>query len=415
MADLRQLTDVCVHCGFCLPACPTYQLWGEEMDSPRGRIHLVRQVVEGAPVTAALAGHIDACLGCLACVPACPSGVRYDRIIDETRVLVEARAPRGFAERAKRAALFALFPYPRRLRAMRGPLALAQRLRLTGPRATRLLPATPRALARLAPPVRATVDLAPRVPARGPVRARVGLLTGCVQSAFFSHVTAAVVNVLTAEGVEVVIPRGQGCCGALSRHTGRARQAARLARRTVAAFADAGVDAILTDVAGCGSAMKEYGDLFAGDDRWSARAAAMAAKVRDVSEFLVELGPPVARRHPLNLTVAYHDACHLAHGQGVRAQPRQLLSTIPGLRLVAPADADVCCGSAGVYNLLEPEPAQQLGARKAAALRATGADVIVAGNPGCLLQIAAAMRADGGPVIPTQHTLELLAASLRGS
>ena len=420
MADLRALTDTCVHCGFCLPACPTYQLWGEEMDSPRGRIHLIRQVVDGAPMTAVVAGHLDACLGCLACVPACPSGVQYDKIIDGGRVLVEARAPRGMADRTLRAALFALFPYPRRLRAMRGPLRLAQRVGLTGPRFIRRLPSTPRTLAELAPPVGPRVELPERVPARpdgqpGRPRAVVGLLTGCVQSAFFSHVTAATANVLALEGCDVVIPRGQGCCGALARHTGRARQAARQARRTVAAFSDAGVDAIVTDVAGCGSAMKEYADLLADDRRWAPRAAALAARVRDVSEFLVELGDPVARRHRLDLTVAYHDACHLSHGQGVRAQPRDVLRSIPGLRLVSPVDADVCCGSAGVYNLLEPEPAAALGARRAAALRATGADLIVAGNPGCLLQISAAQRRDTGSAIPTMHTMELLDASLRGT
>jgi glycolate oxidase iron-sulfur subunit len=419
MSDLRALTDTCVHCGFCLPACPTYQLWGEEMDSPRGRIHLVRQVVDGAPLSPAIAGHLDACLGCLACVPACPSGVRYDKIIDEARVLVEAGPTRGFGDRVRRAAVFALFPYPRRLRLMRGPLRLAHALRLTGPWLTRRLPATARALARLAPPVRPRVPLAEVVPARpggrpGPARARVGLLTGCVQSAFFGHVSAATANVLSLEGVEVVVPRGQGCCGALARHTGRARQGARQARRTVATFAKAGVDAIVTDVAGCGSVMKEYAEVLAGDPKWAVRAAEMAAKVRDVTEVLASLGEPVAPRHPLNLTVAYHDACHLSHGQGVRAQPRELLRSVPGLRVVSPVDADVCCGSAGVYNLLSPEPAAQLGARKAAALRATGADVVVAGNPGCLLQVAAAMRADGGRVIPTVHTIELLDASLRG-
>jgi glycolate oxidase iron-sulfur subunit len=419
MSDLRQLTDACVHCGFCLPACPTYQLWGEEMDSPRGRIHLVRQVVDGAPLSPTVAGHLDACLGCLACMPACPSGVRYDKIIDQARVLVEAAPVRGFGDRVRRSAVFALFPYPRRLRLMRGPLRLAHGLRLTGPWLTRRLPATSRALARLAPPVRPRVPLAELIPARpggrpGPARARVGLLTGCVQSAFFGHVSAATANVLSLEGVEVVVPRGQGCCGALARHTGRSRQAARQARRTVATFTNAGVDAIVTDVAGCGSVMKEYAEVLAGDPTWSARAAELAAKVRDVTQLLVSLGPPVAPRHPLNLTVAYHDACHLSHGQGVRAQPRGLLRSVPGLRVVSPMDADVCCGSAGVYNLLSPEPAAQLGARKATALRATGADVVVAGNPGCLLQIAAAMRADGGRVIPTLHTIEVLDASLRG-
>jgi glycolate oxidase iron-sulfur subunit len=411
--DLRALTDACVHCGFCLPACPTYQLDAEEMDSPRGRIHLVRQVLDGAPLTATVTGHLDACLGCLACVPACPSGVRYDEIITGARALVEARAPRGVADRARRAAVFALFPHPRRLRALRGPLRAAQ---VTGlDRLARVLPGRARTLVDLTPPVRARASLPRRIAARpGPARAVVGLLTGCVQAAFFSHVTAATARVLALEGCDVVVPAGQGCCGALAHHTGRTAQAVRQARRTVATFIRAGVDLVVTDVAGCGSVLKEYGRLLADDRRWAGPAAALAAKVRDVTEVLVELGEPRAPRHRLDLTVAYHDACHLSHGQGVRAQPRALLSAIPGLRLVSPVDSDVCCGSAGVYNLLEPEPAARLGGRKATALRATGADVVVAGNPGCLLQIAAALRRDGGPALPTRHTVELLDASFRG-
>jgi len=413
--DLRALTDTCVHCGFCLPACPTYQLWGEEMDSPRGRIHLVRQVLDGADLSAAVAGHLDACLGCLACVPACPSGVRYDQIIEEARVLVETRAPRGVVDRALRAGIFALFPYPRRMVALRGPLRLGARLRLAG-FARRTHP-TLGAMAELAPPVRPRVALPARVAPRpggrpGPARAVVGLLTGCVQSAFFSHVSAATVRVLSLEGCDVVIPRGQGCCGALARHAGRSRQAVRQARRTIAAFARAGVDTVVTDVAGCGSAMKGYAELLRDDPKWGPRSVEFAAKVRDVTEVLVGLGEPLATRHPVPLTVAYHDACHLSNGQGVRAQPRELLRSIPDLRLVSAVDSEVCCGSAGVYNLLEPEPAAELGARKAAGLRATGADVVTAGNPGCLLQITAALRRDGGPALPTMHTVELLAASL---
>jgi glycolate oxidase iron-sulfur subunit len=243
----------------------------------------------------------------------------------------------------------------------------------------------------------------------------VGLLTGCVQSAFFSHVSAATARVLQAEGYEVVVPRGQSCCGALASHTGRAAQARRQARRTVAAFDRAGVQVVVTDVAGCGSAMKEYAHLLAHDPVWGPRAASFAAKVRDVTEVLAA-EPPTAPRQPLPLTVAYHDACHLAHGQNVRSEPRELLRGIPGLRLVPipTSEADVCCGSAGVYNLLAPRPATALGARKAAAIRATGAQVVVAGNPGCLLQIRTALDGDGGPPVPTLHTVELLDASLRG-
>lgn len=421
--DLRALTDVCVHCGFCLPACPTYQLWGEEMDSPRGRIHLVQQMLDGAPVTPTIAGHLDACLGCLACVPACPSGVRYDRIVTQARVQVEDSGVRTVGQKALRAGIFALFPHPYRLRALRGPLAFAGRIGLTGSRAMRMLPRPLRAMAELAPPVRRRSRLPRRLSPRPiggsaprPTRV-VGLLTGCVQSAFFSHVTEATARVLALAGCEVVIPRRQGCCGALAHHSGLRRQAVRRARHTIAAFERAGVDTVVTDVAGCGSAMKEYADLLGDDPQWALRAGALAAKVRDVTELLAELGgfepgglPQPSQ--PMPLTVAYHDACHLSNGQGVRSQPRGLLRGIPGLRLVSGAGADVCCGSAGIYNLVQPDAAAQLGARKAAALRATGADVIVTGNPGCALQIAAAMRRDGGPEVPVLHTVELLYAAL---
>jgi len=420
--ELAALADTCVHCGFCLPACPTYQLWGEEMDSPRGRIHLLGQLLNGAPMSEPVVGHFDACLGCLACVPACPSGVRYDRIIEETRVLVERDAPRGAFERALRAGIFALFPHPRRMRALRGPLWLARRLGLARPGLAARVHPSLGAMAALAPPLRRRARLPARIAARpggrpGPARAVVGLLTGCVQSAFFSHVSAATVRVLTLEGCEVVVPPRQGCCGALARHAGRDEMAREQARRTIATFASAGVDAIVTDVAGCGSAMKEYAELLRDDPQWNERASWVASRVRDVTELLVELGEPLAPRHPVPITVAYHDACHLLHGQRVRSQPRDLLSAIPDLKVCSPVDAETCCGSAGVYNLLQPATAAQLGDRKAAALLATGATVIAAGNPGCLLQIAAALRRRGATDAPAPtvlHTVELLDASLTG-
>jgi glycolate oxidase iron-sulfur subunit len=396
--ELTELTDACVHCGFCLPACPTYQLWGAEADSPRGRIHLIRQVADGAAEPAEIAGHLDSCLGCLACVPACPSGVRYDEIIEAGRVMVEPT--RDPVDRATRAGMFALFPYHRRLSLVRNvrPPAWA--------------PPTARAAAALAPPARPRVRLPRRVAARGGARrAVVGLLTGCVQRAFFSPVSAATVRVLAREGCDVVIPRGQGCCGALSLHAGRRAQARRLARRTVAAFARAGVEVVVTDVAGCGSAMKEYARLLADDPVWAEPAARFAAGVRDVTELLAELGP-VAPRSPLPLTVAYHDACHLGHGQGVTAQPRGLLAGIPGLKVAEVPDGGICCGSAGVYNILQPEPAGQLGDRKAAAILSLGADLVVAGNPGCVLQISAALKRAGSS-LPVWHTVELLDAALR--
>jgi glycolate oxidase iron-sulfur subunit len=401
-SDLRALTDTCVHCGFCLPACPTYQLWGEEMDSPRGRIHLLTQLLAAdTGPSPAIVTHLDACLGCLACVPACPSGVRYDEIIPAARALIEPDAGRPVADRLLRAGIFGLFPYPRRLRALRGPLRLARRLKLDDPAmAARVHPGLG-AMAALAPPLRPRVPLPRRVRARGGARrAVVGLLTGCVQSAFFSHVSAATARVLAREGCDVVIPRGQGCCGALAQHSGRPEQARRLGRRIARTFARAGVDVVVTDVAGCGSTLKELAAPF---------------RAMDVSELLVSLGEPRAERHPLPLTVAYHDACHLAHGQGIRAAPRELLAGIPGLTVVSPVDADTCCGSAGVYNLLQPVTAAELGARKATALLDTGADVVAAGNPGCLLQIAAAFRAAEAERRPTlRHTVELLDASMAG-
>jgi glycolate oxidase iron-sulfur subunit len=408
LTGLRDLTDACVHCGFCLPACPTYQLWGAEADSPRGRIHLIRQVVDGAAKPAEVAGHLDACLGCLACVPACPSGVKYEQIIEEARVLVERDRPAR--DRALRDAIFAVFPYPRRLIAGRLPM----RLGLTPPA---WAGQTAAAAAELAPRIRRRVRLPRRIAARpagrpGARRAVVGLLTGCVQSAFFSHVSAATARVLALEGCEVVTPAGQGCCGALSVHAGRDRQARALARRTVAAFARSGVDTVVTDVAGCGSAMKGYARLLADDPRWAGPAAALAGKVRDVTEFLAEL-EPIAPRQPVPLTVAYHDACHLAHGQRITRQPRALLAGIPELRLVEVPDGGTCCGSAGVYNLLQREPAAQLGDRKAAAILGLDPDLVVAGNPGCLLQIDAALRR-AGESLPLRHTVEILDISLRG-
>lgn len=405
-----ELLDDCVHCGFCLPTCPTYVLWGEEMDSPRGRIHLMQQAVEGAPVSDAMVGHWDACLGCMACVTACPSGVRYDRLIEQTRAEVEQVHRRPAGERALRGLIFAVFPHARRLRLLRGPLRGIQRtgldraLRRTG-LLEKLAPSLA-AMERLAPRLSKAEPLPARLPATGERRMVVGMLTGCVQGAFFPAVNAATARVLQAEGCDVVIPAGQGCCGALSVHNGRADEARAHARRLVQVFADAGVERIVVNAAGCGSAMKEYVELL-GDE-----ARGFQDSVRDVSELLDELGP-VARRHPLDVTVAYHDACHLGHAQGVRAQPRRLLEGIPGLRLREVAEPDLCCGSAGVYNLLHPAPARELGERKARHVVATGADVLVTANPGCLMQVASALDRSGH-AMALAHTVEVLDASIRG-
>jgi len=465
--ELRALASDCVHCGFCLPVCPTYQLWGEEMDSPRGRIHLMTQVLDGAAAgqtatgetvaSEATATHLDRCLGCMACVPACPSGVQYDRLIEAARGWAEETPgssapaplpPRSLRARAARAAIFATFPYPRRLRLLTRPLRAAQR---TG--VIRRLEHSGLA-ARFAPELVASLRVAPspprghrtalarRVPAQGPRRAVVGLLTGCVQQVFFPGVNEATVRVLAAEGCDVVIPRHQGCCGALSLHSGRAAEAARFARQTITEFEDAGVDVVVVNSAGCGSAMKEYTHLFpasvpGGASRapggahpapgradpdaadWARRAERFTRGVRDLSEFLAELaadGGPRAVRHPLPVTAVYHEACHLGHAQGIRRQPRDLLGGIPGLTIVEPADPGTCCGSAGVYNLLQPEAAGELGARKAASVLATGAPLVISANPGCSLQISAAMAAAGTGAPPAMaHIAEVLDASLRGA
>jgi glycolate oxidase iron-sulfur subunit len=464
--ELRELASDCVHCGFCLPACPTYQLWGEEMDSPRGRIHLITQILDGTAGTAAAATHLDRCLGCMACVTACPSGVRYDRLIEAARGwAVEQPAwpasgagsprpgerqpsaeehplpARSLRDRAVRAAIFRVFPYPARLRAAIAPLRAAQRTGIDrlidrSGLADQLAPeiATALRLAPASPPIsggprrrtaaqrganrpRQAVSrprrmLPERVPALGTRRAVVGMLTGCVQRVFFPQVNAATAHVLAAEGCDVIIPAAQGCCGALSLHGGRRAEAARFARQAIETFERAGVDAVVVNVAGCGSAMKEYRDLLADDAGWSDRAAALASKVRDFSEFLVELGP-VAVRHPLDVTTAYHAACHLAHAQRITAQPRDLLAAIPGLRLTDIADGGTCCGSAGIYNLVQPEPARELGQRKAAAVAATGADLLVSANPGCAMQIASALAARGTQM-PMAHIAEVLDTSIRG-
>jgi len=412
----KQLIDDCVHCGFCLPTCPTYLLWGEEMDSPRGRIYLMDIGLEGEPLDDGMASHFDRCLGCMACVTSCPSGVQYDKLIEATRQQVERRYPRSRGDRALRALIFALFPHPGRLRALRGPLGLYRRTGLQ--RLVRRsglldrLPAGMAAMERLLPEMGSAEPVPARTPAVGTVRRRVGMLTGCIQRAFFPQVNAATARVLAAEGCEVVAPPGQRCCGALSTHSGREAEAQAYARAMIDAFEGSGVDNLVVNVAGCGSSMKEYGHLLRDDPAYAERAAAFSAKVRDLSELLVEL-KPVAERQPLEMSVAYHDACHLAHAQGVRAQPRQSLGAVPGLQLREIAEAEICCGSAGIYNLLQPEPAMELGERKATSVLATGADLLVTSNPGCMLQIRASLQGRGAS-LPMAHVAEVLDASIRG-
>jgi len=416
----RSLLDDCVHCGFCLPACPTFQSWGEEMDSPRGRIHLMRALADGTmALDAEVVRHFDRCLGCMGCVPACPSGVRYDVLIEETRARIEERYDRGGFDALHRAMLFAILPYPRRLRALAALAFLyarsgVQRLvRRSG--ILKLLPRRLTQLEALMPDVDGaalTARLPALTPAASPRRFRVGLVAGCVQRVFFRGVNEATLRVLAAEGCEVVVPEGQGCCGALSIHAGRAAESKEMAKALIEIFERENLDAIIVNAAGCGSNLKDYGRLFEKDPAWAGRAAAFSAKTRDVTEFLASI-PRVATRHPLAARVAFHDPCHLAHAQKVKDAPRALLAGIPGLTLLEIPDSDQCCGSAGIYNLVSPESSDEIGRRKADRVLSTKADLLASANPGCSLQLARIL-AERGASLPMAHPVEILDASLSG-
>jgi glycolate oxidase iron-sulfur subunit len=404
---MRDLIDDCVHCGFCLPTCPTYDLWSEEMDSPRGRIVLMGQLEDTDTVSDAMVTHFDRCLGCMACVTACPSGVQYDKLITTTRARVEQAGKRPRRERLLRRAVYELFTHPKRLRRLVPLSALGRRMGAVELSARSKLPLL-RTLGELAPrldPAKARERPPEVTPAVGETRGRVALLQGCVQRAFFGDVNAATARVLAAEGWEVHAPEAPRCCGALQYHEGDHDDARELARETMDALDD--YDAIVVNAAGCGSAMKDYGHLV-GDGQ----SAAFAEKVKDVTELLAG-DAPRAERKPVELRVAYHDACHLAHAQGIRQPPRELLRAIPGLELLEPEDAATCCGSAGIYNLLQPEAASELGRRKADHLLATGAQAIAAANPGCTLQIVAHLAAQGRE-LPVYHPVQLLDASIAG-
>jgi glycolate oxidase iron-sulfur subunit len=390
-------------------------LWGEEMDSPRGRIVLMKSGLEEATeLSPEMVSHFDRCLGCMACVTACPSGVQYDKLIEATRPQVERNYRRPVFDRLLRKLLFATFTYPGRLRAMLPLLAVVKALRLDHmmrrvPTDSKL--ATLARMLELAPtaPLRAAFRRLPeQTPARTYTRARVGLLQGCIQRVFFSDVNRATAEVLGAEGFDVFAPASVRCCGALMFHSGYEEAALALAKGMIEAFENC--DYVVVNAAGCGSSMKDYCHILADDPVWAERARAFSAKVRDVTELLAEVEPR-APRHPVEMQVAYHDACHLAHAQQVRAQPRSLLATIPGLELVEPAEWEICCGSAGIYNLLQPGASEELGMRKAKNLLATEAQAIAAGNPGCILQIALYLRRAGRD-LPLHHPIELLHASI---
>jgi len=398
----------CVHCGICLPVCPTYRTLGEEMDSPRGRVYLMRAVAEGRlDITDTYTRHLDLCLGCRACETACPAGVPFGSLLETARADIE-RAGRPIRRRLMDAFVFGVFPYPQRLAIALGLLRRYRRWGLQAlVRRAGLLRRFPRlaAMDALLPEVpRTDFELPEFLAARGRARGRVALLVGCVQRYLFADVNLDTMRLLAAAGWDVVAPRGQGCCGALELHGGRL-DAFRVRARALAAALPSDVDWIVTNAAGCGSALRDYAH-WVGDD---AAASRLAARTRDVSELLADADLPL---NPLPLTVTYHDPCHLAHGQRVRTAPRTALGRIPGLTLVPLADSELCCGSAGVYNVLEPEMADQLLALKIARIVETGARAVATGNPGCLLQIARGAR-ERGLDLEVVHPVTLLARALR--
>jgi glycolate oxidase iron-sulfur subunit len=435
-------TDPCVHCGFCLPTCASYRVLGTEMDSPRGRIHTLKALAAGdLQLDATVASHFDSCLGCFACVTACPSGVRYDALIEATRPQLNAPALRTPAQRAFRRLLFAVLPYPQRLRALLQPVrayagtplqSLARRFglpRLLGPQID--------AMERLLPPLQPEAfrdDLPVVLPALGARRYRVGLLLGCVQRVFDPAVSLAAIAVLRANGIEVVIPLDQGCCGAVTHHQGEEDHTRQLARALMASFQSvvgpgcpAGpepLDALLVTASGCGHTLKAYGRLMA-ESGGEGAATAFAARVADIQEFLEQVGLSDAFQRQLRplahadgatataerpLKLAYHDACHMLHGQGLGEPPRALLRRIPHVRLLEASEAGVCCGSAGIYNLVQPAEAEALGRLKADDLSATGADLAVSANIGCTLQLRRHLGEASRP-LPVAHPMELLARS----
>ncbi len=414
-APMTQAVEACVHCGFCLAACPTYRELGQEMDSPRGRIVLMKEVLEGTLPLTAVQPHIDRCLGCLACEPACPSGVPYRDLISPFRAQMQGKMQRSWGEKFRRFVAAQTIPFPARFRA-------AATLGRFGKMLRPLVPSLLRPMLDLIPGTLPPAQRWPEVtPARGERRARVALLAGCAQRVLDPDINTATIEVLTRHGVEVVVPAAQGCCGGLAWHTGDLRAAQAFARRNLDAF-PADVDAILTNAAGCGSAMHEYHLVLRGTAD-EARAEAFRRRVLDVSVFLARLGlrpfdtlrasGELPKRAGAPRKIAYHDACHLTHAQGVHREPRELLLSIPGVVLCELANAHLCCGSAGTYNLDQPEIAASLGEKKARAVIATGAEVVASGNIGCLTQLRAHLAKLGSP-IQVRHTMQVLRDAYAG-
>ncbi|MFQ5734019.1 MAG: (Fe-S)-binding protein [Planctomycetaceae bacterium] len=416
----------CVHCGLCTSACPTYLESGDENDSPRGRIYLMRAVTDGRlAMTDKVRRHLDLCLDCRSCETACPSGVQYGRLIEPFRVELQADDAQRGRDASKgwfhRFILYGLFPYPNRLRWALLPARMLQLLRLDtladALRLTRLLPGKLRRMQALLPRLQPRPKPLPDVlPALGKTRARVALFTGCVAEAMFAETNRATARVLQHNGCEVIVPKTQVCCGAIHYHSGAGEPALKRAETNVAAFNPDDVDAVIINVAGCGSMLKDYGhiaeELSPGDGERRRRLAKFADKVKDVSEFLMELGP-IPPAGEVKLKATYHDACHLVHAQQVRNQPRELLALVPGLELLPLAESDICCGAAGSYNLTEPQMADRLGERKLRNILDTQADAVILGNAGCSLQIQSAIRRAGRD-IPVLHPMDVLDRSYRG-
>ena len=417
-APAQELIARCVHCGFCLPTCPTYAVLGVETDSPRGRIRLMKTVWEGrvGADSAAFEKHIAQCVDCRACETACPSGVEYGKLVEGARSQILAARPRSAMERLVRTAAFDwLIPHRAMLAAFARLSSIAKRLHVAAAlRATRL-----RSASRLAE----LLDLVPdRTSAAGPPgvvaavgerRARVALFTGCVMGSAFGSTNAATARVLSRNGAEVVVIPDQTCCGALHTHAGERERGRALARRNIAAFEAADADAIVVNAAGCGASMKEYGWLLKDDPAWADRATRFAERVRDATEYLGDLGLAVAPG-AIRARVTYDDPCHLLHGQRVSAQPRALLAAIPGLEVVPLVEADMCCGSAGTYNVTQPDLARALLDRKVANVLRTRADIVVTANPGCLMQIQAGLRRAGSKA-RVVHLIDLLDEAYRAA
>jgi len=404
LEEMAQAIESCVHCGFCLPVCPTYQVLGEEMDSPRGRIFLMKSVLEGDLTFQDASPYIDRCLGCLACVTACPSGVKYGELVSPYRAYAQSRVSHSLMERVRHILVKETLPHRDRFR------SAASLGRLAKPFAN-AFPEELRGMLSLLPEKLPLASRLPELtPAEGKRRARVALLIGCVQHVLAPEINWATLRVLSRNGVEVIIPQDQVCCGALLMHTGDYPEARNLARRNLEVFPQ-DVDAVLTNAAGCGSGMKEYEFLFKGLEEEQA-AGEFARRVQDVSQFLVELGPVEASPLPQALKVAYHDACHLAHAQGILEPPRRLLAAIPNLTLLEIADGGTCCGSAGTYNLEQPVIAAQLGRLKAGNILESGGEAVVTGNIGCMVQIGNYLQAQG-KMLPVFHTIELLDMAYR--